>query len=129
MVPGESGKPVSRRELAVRQSLIVTRIGQAAKQLRPVAGQPRQQEAPAPAGDIDILAADPVEDGRVRHPDVEVGPDLGERLLGDAAGLDDDSAVVDLEAVDLPRGGAAADVAEPLDDQRTVAPVRQPGRG
>ena len=61
--------------------------------------------------------------------DIEGSADLGEGLLGDAAGLDHDGAVVDLEPVDVAGGGPAAQVAEPLGDQGAVAEVGQPGRG
>ena len=63
------------------------------------------------------------------YADVEGGADLGEGLLGDAAGLDHDGAVVDLEAVDVAGGGPAAEVVKPLGDQRAVAEMGQPGRG
>src|SRR5207248_5353547 len=94
-----------------------------------LAGEPGQQEAPAAPGDVDVLAADPVQDRRVGDADVERGTDFGEGLLGDAAGLDHDRAVVDLEAVDVPGGGPAAQVAAPLGDQHAVPGMRQPGRG
>jgi hypothetical protein len=112
-----SGSPSSRRASAIPLSSFA------------VPGEPRQQEAPASAGDIDVLAADPVQHRRIRHPDVEGGADRGEGLLRDAAGLDDNGTVVDLETVDVAGRGPAADVAEPLGDQDPVAAVSQPGRG
>jgi hypothetical protein len=129
LVPGEAGQPVGGRELAIGQPLVPARLGQPGQHPGAVPGEPGQQEAPASPGDVDVPAADPVQDRRVGRPDVELGAGFGEGLLGDAAGLDHDGAVVDLEAVDVAGGGPAAEVAESLGDQRAVAEAGQPGRG
>ena len=61
--------------------------------------------------------------------DVERCADLLACLLGDAADLDHDGAVVDLEAVDVVGRGAATDLVEALHDQGAIAAVGQPGGG
>ena len=65
--------------------------------------------------------------GGLGLPDVERRSDLFTGLLGDAAHLDDDRAVVDLEAVDVVGRRASADLVEALHHQCAVAAVRQTG--
>src|ERR1700760_1465764 len=84
---------------------------------------------PSAPGDVPVLAPDPVQQRRPGLADVERRPDLAAGLLGDATGLDDDRAVVDLEPVDVVGGRPPADLAPPLHDQHPVTAVGQPGRG
>src|SRR5690606_233563 len=111
------------------QPVVLASGTETAEQLRALPGELRQQETPAAAGDVDVLAADPVEDGRVRLADVELGAHLLEGLLGDALDLDDDGPVVHLETDGVASGRPAADVCQPLHHERAVAEVRQPRRG
>src|SRR5581483_8921736 len=111
------------------KSLVLACGTEATEQLRPGSGQPADQQAPPAAGDIDVLALDPVENRLLWLAHVELRSDLGEGLLGNSAELDHDRAVVDLEAVELACRGAAADVLEALDHQRSHAGGRQAGGG
>src|SRR5690606_15887782 len=99
------------------------------EQLGALAGQFGQQEAPAAAGDVDVLAPDAIQDRRLRPSDVELRADLFERLLGDPVDLDHDRTVVDLEPVDVPGGRAPTEMLEAFHHQRAVPEVGQPGGG
>ena len=118
--------PFGCGDLVLGQTRVIARSADTLDQLGALAGELAQQEAPAAAGDVDILAADAVQQRGFGLADVERRADLLAGLLGDPADLDHDGAVVDLEAVDVVGGGPAADLVEPFHHQRAVAAMRQP---
>ena len=121
--------PLGGGDLVFGQAGVRPRGTDALDQLGALARQLAQQEPPAAAGDVDVLAADPVQDRRAGLTDVEGCTDLFAGLLGDAADLDDDGTVVDLEPVDVIGRGATAHLVEALDHQGSIAAVRETGGG
>ena len=129
LVLGVLGDPFGRGHLVLGKAGVTPRRADSLDDLRSLASEFAEQEAPSAAGDVDVLSAEAVQDRRLRRADVERRTDLVEGLLGDAAGLDDDGAVVHLETVDVVGRGATADLVETLDDQRPVAGVLQTRSG
>ena len=122
------GQPLLERELLLRQ-LALARAAELRHQLRAPLGDLVEQHRPAALGRVDRLALDPEDVGGIRDAQLEGRADVAEGLLHRAAELDGDRAGVDLEAVDLERGGAAPDTRASLDEQRPVAGHGEARRG
>ena len=117
--------PFGSRDLVFGQTRVVARRADALHQLGALTGELAQQEAPASAGDVDVFAADAVQQRGFGLADIERRANLLAGLLGNAADLNDDGAVVYLETIDVVGGGPAADFVEAFHHQCAVAAVRQ----
>jgi hypothetical protein len=93
---------VSGRDFVLGQAGVVACGADGFDELGALAGQLRQQEAPAITGDVDVLAADSIQDLRIGFADVEVRADLGTHLFRDAAEFDDDRAAVNTPPAPAP---------------------------
>src|SRR5690606_21646923 len=115
--------PLVGRDLVLGQSTVVARGTQSRDELCAPARELAEHEAPAAACDVDVLALDAVEDRWGGLADLPRDVQFVEGLFGDAADLDDDRTVIDLEAVDLGGGRTSADLVEALGDEDLLALV------
>ena len=121
--------PLGGADLVSGQAGVIAGSADAGDQFGALAGQLAQQEAPPATGHVNVFATDSVQQRRSGFADVEWRADLFTGLLGNAADLDHNGTGIDLEPVDVVRGGASADLVEAFDNEGPIATVRKPSGG